>query len=161
MQIRRINTNEAKPFFNCLKNIDRETKFMMLEPDERHFDEKKMKEILGDKDDYFIAAFNDGEIIGFLSAQRGKYKRIRHSAYIVIGIRQSFQKQGIGTKFFDKLEEWAKENRLKRLELTVEVLNTIAINLYKRQGFVIEGTKKNTMFVDGVFVDEYMMAKVY
>lgn len=36
MQIRRINTNEAKLFFNCLKNIDRETKFMMLEPDERH-----------------------------------------------------------------------------------------------------------------------------
>ena len=50
---------------------------------------------------------------------------------------------------------------MKRLELTVEVTNTIAINLYKRQGFVIEGTKKNTMFVDGVFVDEYMMAKVY
>ena len=94
MQIRRINTNEAKLFFNCLKKIDRETKFMMLEPDERHFDEKKMKEILGDKDDYFIAAINDGEIIGFLSAQRGKYKRTRHSAYIVIGIRQEFQKQG-------------------------------------------------------------------
>jgi hypothetical protein len=161
MQIRRINTNEAKPFFNCLKNIDRETKFMMLEPDERHFDEKKMKEILGDKDDYFIAAINDGEIIGFLSAQRGKYKRTRHLAYIVIGIRQEFQKQGIGSKFFDKLEEWAKENHLKRLELTVEVTNSVAINLYKRLGFVIEGTKKNTMFVDGVFVDEYMMAKVY
>ena len=134
---------------------------MMLEPDERHFDEKKMKEILGDKDDYFIAAINDGEIIGFLSAQRGKYKRIRHFAYIVIGIMQEFQKQGIGSKLFDKLEEWAKENHLKRLELTVEVSNTIAINLYKRKGFVIEGNKKNTMFVDGVFVDEYMMAKVY
>ena len=80
MQIRRINTNEAKLFFNCLKNIDRETKFMMLEPDERHFDEKKMKEILGDKDDYFIAAINDGEIIGFLSAQRESIKEqdIRH-----------------------------------------------------------------------------------
>ena len=72
-----------------------------------------------------------------------------------------FQKQGIGSKLFDKLEEWAKENHLKRLELTVEVTNSVAINLYKRQGFVIEGTKKNTMFVDGVFVDEYMMAKVY
>ena len=62
MQIRRINTNEAKLFFNCLKNIDRETKFMMLEPDERHFDEKKMQEILGDKDDYFIAAIKEQDI---------------------------------------------------------------------------------------------------
>ncbi|WP_314165124.1 GNAT family N-acetyltransferase [Lachnoanaerobaculum gingivalis] len=67
----------------------------------------------------------------------------------------------MGSKFFDKLEEWAKENHLKRLELTVEVSNTIAINLYKRQGFVIEGTKKDTMLVDGVFLDEYMMAKIY
>lgn len=161
MQIRRINTDEAELFFNCLKNIDTETKFMMLEPDERYFDEKKMKEMLGNNDDYFIAAFNDGEIIGFLSAQRGKYKRIRHFGYIVIGIRQKFQKQGIGSKLFDKLEEWAKENNLKRLELTVEITNTAAINLYKRKGFVIEGTKRSTMLVDGVFVDEYMMAKIY
>ena len=42
MQIRRINTNEAMLFFNFLQNIDSETNFMMLEPDESHFVDKKM-----------------------------------------------------------------------------------------------------------------------
>lgn len=34
------------------------------------------------------------EIVGFLSAERGVPNRIRHTAYIVVGIRKAFQ--GIG-----------------------------------------------------------------
>ena len=45
MKIREIDKGEVRMYFECLKKIDRETKFMMLEPDERHFDEKKMQEI--------------------------------------------------------------------------------------------------------------------
>lgn len=53
------------------------------------------------------------------------------------------------------------KNRLTRLELTVETPNEAAINLYKKSGFVIEGTKKCTMLVNGNYIDEYMMAKIY
>lgn len=161
MQIRRIDKSEAGAFFQCLKNIDQETEFMMFEPDERQFDENQMTRELEDKDNYFVGVFSGQEIVGFLSAQRGCFRRIRHSAYIVIGIRQNFQKQGLGSKLFDKLDEWAKENLLKRLELTVEVSNTAAIRLYKNHGFLVEGIKKNTMLVAGKFIDEYMMAKLY
>lgn len=161
MQIRKIDQSEAKTFFDCMKSIDQETKFMMFEPDERQFDENLITSYLTNKDDLFIGAFNEHEIVGFLSAKRGSFRRIRHSAYIVIGIRQTSQRQGIGSKLFDKLDEWARKNQLKRLELTVEVVNNPAINLYKKKGFSIEGTKRKTMLVDGEFVDEYMMAKLY
>ncbi len=161
MKIREIDKGEVRMYFECLKKIDQETKFMMFEPDERQFDENLITSYLTNKDDLFIGAFSEHEIVGFLSAKRGSFRRIRHSAYIVIGIRQAFQRQGIGSKLFDKLDEWARKNQLKRLELTVEVSNTPAINLYEKQGFSIEGIKRKTMLVDGEFVDEYMMAKLY
>lgn len=161
MKIREIDKGEVRMYFECLKKIDQETKFMMFEPDERQYDKNLIASYLSNKDDLFIGAFSEHEFVGFLSAKRGSFRRIRHSAYIVIGIRQAFQRQGIGSKLFDKLDEWARKNQLKRLELTVEVSNTPAINLYEKQGFSIEGIKRKTMLVDGEFVDEYMMAKLY
>ena len=161
MQIREIYKSEARAYFECLKSIDQETKFMMFEPDERQFDEDLIVNNLSNENDLFLGAFSEHEIVGFLAAKRGNFRRIRHSAYIVIGIRQTFQGQGIGSKLFDKLDEWARKNQLKRLELTVEVSNTPAINLYEKHGFSIEGIKSKTMLVDGEFVDEYMMAKLY
>ena len=161
MQIRKIDQSEARAYFECLKSIDQETKFMMFEPDERQFNEELIVNYLSDESDLFLGVFSEHEIVGFLVAKRGTFRRIRHSAYIVIGIRRSFQGQGIGTKLFDKLDEWARKYQVKRLELTVEVSNTPAINLYEKQGFSIEGIKRKTMLVDGEFVDEYMMAKLY
>lgn len=37
--------------------------------------------------------------------------------------------------------------------------NPIAKKLYERNGFIVEGIKKNAMLVDGQFVDEYYMAR--
>lgn len=65
MQIREINKNEEGIYFECLKRIDRETKFMMFEPDERQFDENLIVSYLTNKDDLFIGAFSDHEIVGF------------------------------------------------------------------------------------------------
>jgi len=33
-------------------------------------------------------------------------------------------------------------------------------HLYEKNGFVVEGIKKNAMIVDGAYTDEYYMAKL-
>ncbi len=38
--------------------------------------------------------------------------------------------------------------------------NTAGIALYKKMGFEIEGTKRNSLFIDGKYVDEYYMSKL-
>jgi len=48
---------------------------------------------------------------------------------------------------------------LKKLELTVLVKNTKAINLYKSKGFEIEGTLKADTVVNGQYEDVYFMSK--
>lgn len=35
-----------------------------------------------------------------------------------------------------------------------------AVRLYKKMGFIIEGTKKHALKVKGQYVDEYVMSKL-
>ena len=60
-----------------------------------------------------------------------------------------------------ELDKCARENNLTRLELTVVSSNMVAKHLYEKNGFEIEGTRKNAMIIDGKYVDEYYMAKLY
>jgi RimJ/RimL family protein N-acetyltransferase len=99
-------------------------------------------------------------LVGYIGARGGAYRRNRHSAHLVIGILQAFTGQGIGARLFAALEDWAHERGLHRLELTVMVHNTAAIRLYRELGFVIEGTRKDSLLVNGAYVNEYAMAKL-
>jgi RimJ/RimL family protein N-acetyltransferase len=58
------------------------------------------------------------------------------------------------------LEEWAKQQHIHRLELTVMTHNIAGIALYKKQGFAIEGTKRQSLLINGQFIDEFYMAKL-
>lgn len=61
----------------------------------------------------------------------------------------------------EKIEEWSRKNSIKRIELTVVAHNNIAINLYKKSGFHIEGIKRSSFKIKDKFYDQYYMAKIY
>lgn len=164
MEIRKIQMKDADNYLDMLLNLDNETKFMMFEPGERSTDINIAKNIIEKSikgDNLVLVATDDENIIGFLSVQRGVPKRIKHTAYIVIGIREKFIGKGIGSKLFSELDIWARENNITRLELSVICSNTVAKHLYEKNGFEIEGIKKNAMIIDGKYVDEFSMAKLY
>lgn len=165
MNIRKIKVEDADNLLKMLLQLDKETKFMLLEPGERSNDVSKVNLLINqciEGRNLLLVGIDDTEnIIGFLSAQRGVPKRIRHTAYIVVGIREAFRGIWIGKKLFSELDIWAKENDITRLELTVVCRNNVAKHLYEQNGFKVEGIKKNSMIVDGKYVDEYYMAKLY
>lgn len=161
MEIRRLVDTDARKFYDCLKIIDSETNFMMFEPDERVWNEERISKNLKDENNLVLGVVDDEKIVGFLTAQRGVFRRIRHTAYIVIGIQKNYCNRKLGTKLFQMLDDWALQNKIVRLELTVVCENKGAIRLYEKSGFSIEGTKKKTMYVDGKYVDEYMMSKLF
>ena len=80
-----------------------------------------------------LVAENYKEIIGFISAQRGQPNRIKHTAYIVVGVRKAFQGKGIGSEFFKRLDLWSRQNSITRLELMVMCHNKIAEFVKGRQ----------------------------
>ena len=143
MIIRPIKNEDAQSFFDMMCLLDRETPFMMYEPDER---EKittdisglkyKIDSVIAGNDFLLIAEEDDKKIAGYIWAERGKLNRILHTAYIVVGIREAYRHQGIGTEFFKRLDDWARTHSIVRLELTVECANTVAIHLYEKNGFL-------------------------
>lgn len=163
---RKLQTNEAQLFWNMMNELDHETKFMMYEPGERENTASEIKAIevliqsAKDNKNYLLVAEVNHQIIGYILALRGTPNRIKHTAYIVTGIKKDHRGKGIGKIFFIYLDKWAKENGIKRLELTVICTNLVAKRLYEQKGFMVEGTRKNAMMIDGDYVDEFYMAKL-
>ena len=166
VEIRQLQVEEAEDFWNLLKTLDVETTYMMYEPEERER-RTNLEELRDDirrnvagGNDFLQVAIENNEMVGYIRAERGRFNRIFHTAYIVIGVLNVYSGKGIGTAFFEKLDAWAKENGIVRLELTVECRNLAAKHLYEKAGFQTEGRRVKSMLVDGRFVDEYYMAKI-
>ncbi|MBS6558733.1 MAG: GNAT family N-acetyltransferase [Clostridiales bacterium] len=167
MIYRKLRVEEAQKFWDMMNELDKETKFMMYEVGER---EEKTVNLQAlecqiqnsiEDNDFLLIAEVEGEIVGYLSAERGVPNRIKHTAYVVTGVREKYRGCGIGKELFQRLDSWAKENDVTRLELTVICNNIIAKKLYEKNGFVVEGIKKNSMIIDGQYVDEFYMAKLF
>lgn len=162
--IRTIRVSDAEQFLNLCKKLDTETHFMMLEPGERtttiEQQQAQIERLLLKENQTIFVAEHDGQLVGYLAALGGEFKRNKHSVHIVIGILQDFTGQGIGTQLFLALEDWAHRQHIHRLELTVITHNKAGVALYKKRGFEIEGTKRHSMLVNGHYLDEYYMAKL-
>lgn len=93
----------CRKILNMLKQLDNETKNMMLEPGERKTYieemETRIKNIKA-SNSLMLVAEEEQNIFGFLSADRGFANRIKHSSYIVIGILKSYRGKKVGTKLF-------------------------------------------------------------
>lgn len=156
--------NDAEAFLALSKKLDEETKFMMLEPGERDLSvERQSERIQGfiETHNHKLLVVDSGsELVGYISAIGGAYRRNFHKAHVILGILQSYAGKGVGTRLFRQLENWAKDNNLHRLELMVMTHNERAIALYKKIGFSIEGEIKHSLFIDGEYVDEFSMFKI-
>jgi RimJ/RimL family protein N-acetyltransferase len=163
MIIRKAEVIDAEALLNMLKQLDCETKNMMYEPGERRTSIEEMKYNIANinaSNSLMLIAEDKETVVGFLSADRGFANRIKHSAYIVIGILKSYRGKKIGTNLLEELVNWALDNEITRLELTVLTHNEGAISLYKDMGFKIEGVKEKSLIIDGKYFDEYYMAKL-
>ncbi len=163
IKYRNLSQNETEQFWELMNQLDYETNYMLYEPGERTRNFSQIESLIrnsAEGTDFLLVAELDHKLLGYISAQRGKLKRIAHSAYIVVGILKDYRGKGIGTEFFKKLDNWAEEKAVTRLELTVICENEIAKHLYENNGFKIEGTKRKSVLAKGKYLDEFYMSKV-
>lgn len=154
---------DAQRFWQLLDALDHETEFMLYEPGERVQDLERIEGMLTKpaEEAFLCCAEDEGELVGFISANRGNHIRTRRSAYVVCGIREKYRRRGIGTEFFRRLDEWAGAQGIHRLELAVRCENDAALRLYRKSGFEVEGTARHAVYVGGMYRDEYSMSKIY
>jgi RimJ/RimL family protein N-acetyltransferase len=75
-----------------------------------------------------------------------------------MSVRKQYWGFGIGSLMLDALIGWARDIQIvKKINLRVRTDNQRAILLYKRKGFVIEGTIHKEILLDGKYFDHHWM----
>lgn len=109
-----------------------------------------------------LLACVENEIVGQLGLHTFPHTpRRRHVGQIGMAVRDDWQGKGAGSALMaaamDLADNWLN---LSRIELEVYTDNEHAIRLYKKFGFVTEGTHLRFAYRDGQFVDVYAMARL-
>ena len=162
--IRPAQPADGAALMRAVAQIDAETEFLGVpgqphpwadrpEAELRSLNEKARGIVL-------LALTERGEIIGYLSAFLGHFARNRGNLFIaVVGLREAYRGQGIGTQLFETVEEWARAHRAWRLELRVSSLNKRGQALYRKRGFLVEGCIRGGVFRNGTWTDDLWMGK--
>ena len=165
MLIRQITLADSSSFLDLCKTIDSETPNMLLGKNERNLtvleQEKKIEISLKNPKSNIWVVEDKNRLVGYLIASGNIISRKKHSVYIVIGILKEFTNKKIGTALMHTLFDWSKENRITRIELTVRRSNILAISLYTKMGFIEEGIKRNSLYINSKYEDELYMAKIF
>lgn len=109
---------------------------------------------------YSLVADVNDEIVGVIALETHANSRRRHVGSLGMVVSEAHQGKGIGSALIkailDLANNWAA---VSRIELEVFTDNECAIKLYKKYGFIIEGTARKYAFRNGEYEDAYLMAK--
>ena len=164
------SASDAEPLLHLQRRLDRQSPFMMLEPDERDPDPERLHSRLAAQESTasfdLVAHLSTGaaskppQLLGWLSVEVPPYRRAAHVGHLVLGVDDRFRARGIGGALLAEAVALSASRGLARLELTVMTDNIRAIGLYLRHGFAVEGLRRQSLRREGAFVDEYLMSRI-
>ena len=101
---------------------------------------------------YFVA-LEDDKVVGY----GGMWHVITEGYITNIAVDKDYRRRHIADAIVKKLIEYAVEKEMIGVSLEVRVSNSSAISLYKKNGFVLEGIRKE--YYDDNKEDAYIMWK--
>lgn len=108
-----------------------------------------------------IVAFHGDRIVGHAQILKFVHSRRKGTGDLVIYLHQDFHNVGLGAAMLVELLGLARKEGLHRIGLHVIADNKIAVHLYEKFGFKIEGALKDSYFgEDGKYYDELAMGLI-
>jgi len=104
-----------------------------------------------------LVAVSAGQVVGWCDVVPNPRPIYAHAGVLGIALLPEFRRQGIGGRLIRQTLDAAQAFGLHRIELTVRENNSVAIELYKKVGFAIEGLQRDRILVDGAYENLVLM----
>jgi len=162
IKIREAEKKDAHKLIQYVKQVADETDFLTFDSGEFNKTIEEEEQIIEQhklaKNQIFIIALLDKKIIGMLNVNSSKRKRLEHIGEFGMSVLKEYWNQGVGGSLLRYMINWAKKGDvINKINLKVLVENESAIRLYKRNGFILEGTLKRDIKLNNNFHDTYQM----
>ena len=158
MQIRPITADDVEGFHRCLDAVSREREYLGHTQAPPLDVTRKWLLTSMERGDIRLVADMGSEIIGWCDIETPAREGFNHTGELGMGVRKGYRGQGIGTALLEAALQMAEEKGLERVELDVFASNKVAISLYKKYGFAVEGRKRKARKLDGAYDDIILMA---
>ena len=153
---------DAERIVEFYNYVGGETSFLSFEKDEYPLGVKEQAEDIkgleGNVNNTMLLALDREEIAGIATINSNHKIKSRHEGELGIVVAKKYQGQGIGSTLIQMLIDWCKGNGVTtRIRLDTRTDNTLAVSLYLKFGFIVEGCCKNQTFLNGRYYDLYIM----
>jgi len=104
-------------------------------------------------------ALDQDRVVGWCEVRREALAGREHSGTLGIGVRPAYRGAGLGRRLIEAAlaDAWARG--FIRVELWVRAPNAVAIALYEKAGFTVEGRRRDAVRLDAGPEDELLMAR--
>ena len=165
--IREAQKADAQAILDYIDHVVGETDFLTFGPgefgitvsQEETYIEKTQQ---SDNSLMLVAVIGEGiigeGIIGVLTFTGAARSRVHHQGEMGITILREHWGLGIGTHLIESLITWARMGGIiRKINLRTREDNHRAIALYKRLGFIVQGTLTREFYVNGEFYSSLVM----
>lgn len=160
--VRRATKDDAQKMIDFYNVVGGETDFLSFGANEFKRDLQEYEEYItatsNEPSSIMLLALIDSEIISIATINSSQKERTKHVGTLGIVISKKYTGLGLGRLLMNDLIEWAKQNGVtKKISLVTNETNTVAIELYKKLGFEVEGLLKKDNFINGNFNNTVIM----
>ncbi|PSR28704.1 MAG: N-acetyltransferase [Sulfobacillus benefaciens] len=157
--VREAVPGDASDIVGLITEVGMEGEFIANEGE--YYSVEKQQRILAERPQgqLVIVALVNNRIIGTLEAIRGTFRKNRHVATMGMALRKEYRGSTRGSGLLATLDQWSRQEDVKKIAISVFESNKTAIHFYQRYGFFIEGSRPNQFNIAGKMVAEVFMAK--
>lgn len=141
--LRFLSVNDEDSLYQCFLCMSNEALKWSMAP---YTIERIQRWISNIKNLIALVAEYKGKIVGYASIYKFTQAKRKGVGDLAIYLQQDFHNVGLGTAMTEKLLQLARREKMHKIELQVVAENTVAIHLYEKFNFKIEGISKDSFF---------------
>lgn len=156
--IRKIEDKDIRGFYEALCQVAQEGIYLLTTtPPSYEKMECFVRNNIKNNNAQYVAIMNN-KVVGWADIIPLERNTMTHVGHLGIGVLVDFRGMGIGANLLKKTIGHAWKQALTRLELEVFSDNEVAIKLYEKNNFEVEGVKKQARLFEGKYQDITIMA---